>query len=127
MDFEEKIILMLSSGLIGILASAMTLCIKERFDRTRAKRKIIQFRKKVEEYRNIDKTIPMNSDHPLAVLVRMKQNLSKEFKKDSDWNDDIRDKIRLYLDIDSQLLKHSEYLIRIQKETAKKDVVIKNA
>jgi hypothetical protein len=127
MDFEEKIILMLSSGLIGILASAMTLCIKERFDRTRAKRKIIQFRKEVEEYRNIDKTIPMNSDHPLAVLVRMKQNLSKEFKKDSDWNDDIRDKIRLYLDIDSQLLKHSEYLIRIQKETAKKDVVIKNA
>ena len=118
---------MLSSGLVGILASAMTLCIKERFDRTRAKRKIIQFRKEVEEYRNIDKTIPMNSDHLLAVLVRMKQNLSKEFKKDSDWNDDIRDKIRLYLDIDSQLLKHSEYLIRIQKETAKEDVVIKNA
>ena len=126
MDFEEKIILMLSSGLVGILASVMTNGIKERLDRIREKNQIIQFRKEIEEYRDIDKTIPMNSDHPLAMLVRMKQNLSKELKKDSSWNDDIRDKIRLYLDIGSQILKHSEYLIRIQKEIAKEDAVIKN-
>ena len=52
-------------------------------------------------------------------------NEAKELKKDTDLNDDIRDKIRLYLDIDSQILKHSEYWVRIQKETAKEGVVIK--
>jgi hypothetical protein len=29
------------------------------------------------------------------------------------------------LDIDSQILKHSEYLVGIQKETAKEDVMIR--
>jgi len=35
MDFEEKIILMLSSGLVGVLASVITIGIKERLDRIR--------------------------------------------------------------------------------------------
>jgi len=126
MNFEEKLILMLSSGLVGVLASLITIGIKERLDRVREKRRTIQFRKEIEEYRGMDKTIPMDSDHPLAILLRLKQNLSNELKKELSWNDETQDKIRLYIDIDSQILKHSEYLIRTQKETAKEESVIQD-
>ena len=95
--------------------------------RVRENRRVKAFRHEIEAYRNMDKSIPMDSDHPLATLLRLKQNLSKELKQEMGFSEEAQAKIKLYLDIDAQILKHSEYLIRVQKETAKDESAIKNA
>jgi hypothetical protein len=61
---------------VDIWVKVMTIGIKERLDQ----KKIIQSSKE-GEYLNCDKTILMNSDHPLEMLVRMKQNLFKAVMK----------------------------------------------
>lgn len=122
---EDKLFLLLMGGLIGILSSVITIGLKERLERAREKRKLSIIQKEIEAFQGMNHDVP--KDHPLFLLLKLKSNLSKELEQSLGWDEDAQEKVKLYLDIDSQILRHSEYLVQNKRAMAKDAAATKNA
>lgn len=76
------------------------------FDILSDRRKRRQFKRELTSYYSYSKTV--DDFHPISTILKMKINVEKELQKKDAFNDKTADLIRLYLDLDSHLIKHAE-------------------
>ena len=103
----EKIILILIGGIIGISSSLITIYLKYYLDEKKRKR---QIKHDLDAYKIMSekllKEIPQH--HPIHDLMRIKENIKKELKKNEAINSSSIELTKLFIEVNDKILNWTD-------------------
>ena len=103
----EKIILILIGGIIGISSSLITIYLKYYLDEKKRKR---QIKHDLDAYEIMSekllKEIPQH--HPIHDLMRIKENIKKELKKNEAINSSSIELTKLFIEVNDKILNWTD-------------------